>query len=316
MKSLYRQLGYALLILPATIMTVACDDSVDYELGPPAAADCMKVYFNSENSAEYVLEAADIEAAPYIDVIVSRANTASAADVPVQVEYADECFVVPESVHFDAGEAQATLKVGLADMPVRQEKKFFIRVADEYVDPYAMDTDGIGRYNCSVIVSEWLKIVKDAEIYGYYGTYDYLGDIYWLAGANRFRFTNFLESGVDMTFSLGGGVFDPDNKSTWSGYLVPLDNYEENTSKTNSYGYFCWYLYDDANAKRLTWKTSTGYTVKNVFLGADFYDQEFNIYDGNIDGIPSCHGWLWVDANYYDYVYVYYSDVNIDGYTD
>ena len=304
------------MIIALTTITVSCDDDLAYETGKPTAENSMNVYFNADNESNFVLDPLSLGDDYSVSLTISREKTDDAADIPVIIELADECFEIPQTVHFNSGEADAELKIAFPSITLREAKKFFIRIPDEYVDLYSKEINGTGRFSGSVLVSEWLKIVKNAIIYSY-SSYqiDYTADIFWLAGANRFRFANFLESGIDLTFRLDGTVFDPDNTATWHGYITPLDNYEVRSYTSAAAMY--WYLYDDANGIRARWTTATGAEQKgNICFYSRSDDMDFNIYDGGIDGISSCHGWLYKRNSTSDWVYFYYDEVNLEGYSD
>ena len=317
MTTFYRQIRYLTLILSASALAVACgDDDVAYEPGEATATDCMNVYFSPDNEVNFVLDPESMTDGFSVNLALKRVNAELAADIPVIVELADACFEIPSTVHFTAGETDAEIKVSFPDIPMREAKKFFLKIPNEYVDLYSENAEGTGRYAGSVLVSEWLKIVKEAEIFSYsYYQIDYKAPIYWLAGANRFRFGNFLDSGINLTFKLDGTAFDPENPSTWHGYITPLDNYEVR-SYTSS-GALYWYFYDDANGKRARWTTSVGAEQKgNICFYSRADDMDFNLVDGGIDNIPSCHGWVYKRNSSSDWVYFYYDEVNLEGYKD
>lgn len=168
----------------------------------------------------------------------------------------------------------------------------------------------------SVLVSEWRKIVKDVDAWGFSGVIGYYCDIYWLVGLNRFRFTNFMESGIDVTFRIDGTNFDASNPSTWQGYLTPLDNYEVRSTDS---GYLYWYLYDDVNDCRPVWTVASGRLQNgNICFRARLESCEVNIVDGGVDGYQECHGLIQKVNGGSDWVSFDYTDdqINLDGFTD
>ena len=79
----------------------SCSDDDDYAPGNPAPDNCMGVYFDAGNAAEFILTP-DQET---VDVKVCRKEAAEAASVPVKVEYTDTTAIqVPATVEFDQGE--------------------------------------------------------------------------------------------------------------------------------------------------------------------------------------------------------------------
>ncbi len=305
-----------ILMLSMSALVVACDDSNDYEgPGKPVSPDCMKVYFSSENATEFVFSPEELGDDYSLNLTVNRVGTEEAADVPVIVEFSDECFSVPETVHFEAGEESAPLKISFPEIPLREAQNFMIKIADKYADPYSKELDGIARYSGKVLVSVWKKIVKNVEIEAWDKSWNYMfdctSDIYWLEGQNQFRFSNFLESGVDLTFELSNPSFNPDDVSTWTGNVLPLDHYQTRVSTQPS-----WYLLNDAG-ERFSWTiSSTGYTIKtNVYFRTD--GSYFQILDMNGDPIGyDYQAYVWLANTNQTWAYMYWTELNLDGYDD
>lgn len=281
-----KNIKYLPIVLAIAAMAVACETEVPYEPGKSTAEDCMDVRFSPENDNEFLFTRQEIEDYS-IDLKLIRENAAEAVDIPVEVIVAGDCISTEPVAHFDAGATETTVKVSFDGIPLYEQQDCYIKIPDEYVDLYKADPDGTGYYRASIIVSEWRKIVKDAEVFGDKNKNNYICDIYWLVGANRFKFTDFMESGIDITFRIDGGVFDADDTKTWAGYLTPLDNYDvRDASYTNSNApepHLYWYLFDDATGKRPTYYLASGQKVNgNMCFHSHLYYNEFNLINGNV----------------------------------
>lgn len=297
-----------LMLAALSFLTVSCGEDDDYQPGAPVSPDCMKVFFYGDNEHNYILDPESLGDDYSVELRVGRKNTSQSADVPVVVELADECFSIPSTVHFDAGAEEALLKVSFPGIPMRTQKQFHIRIAEEYTDPYDATIEGIGRFNGRILVSEWVKVIKDGLFYNGNMMYAYT-DIWWLAGANRFRFSNFLDSGLELMFEIKSAAFSPSNTSTWKGTITPLNNFKRRNASS-------WYFYNDEADERARWTTSYGFEMKNIY----FYDDSNPDIDldltGNYDGSQGYGGWCYCWGSCNDYIEFYWSDLNTEGYKD
>lgn len=315
---------HMLFLAAMTAMITACDNEVPYEEGQATAADCMNVRFSPDNEMNFVFGEEDAAAADYsVELTLIREKTDADADVPVEIVSADECMKLETPVaHFNAGEETANIRISFEGIQKFVEKKCYIKIPDEYVNLYQEEPDGTGYSMVKVILSEWRKIIKDADVWGYKGYSGYYCDIYWLVGLNRFRFTNFMESGLDVTFRIDGGNFNADVPSTWNGYLTPLDNFEVRDDASTSGGtepHLYWYLYDDVKGERPVYYLASGRLVNgNLCFHATTYYCECNLIDGGVSGYDECHllmykyngGTEWVEFDYES------DQINLDGFDD
>lgn len=220
---LYSPLAALLFLAPA------CSDDDDYTPAPPVDDDCMNVYFRSSNVAEYVFEPSDEMA---ITLTVSRQRTDNAASIPIVVNSKDEVFNIPSSVEFDEGEADAQITIDFPSIEVKKLCKFDISLPDEYIDPYT-EVEGTGRFVASVSVDQWVPVdVENPFFYNSTATYFFFSDLEKLESLGRYRFTNFMGSGLSLAFTLDAGA------STFH----PVSNCYIYSDESQS----GWYLYDDA----------------------------------------------------------------------
>ena len=207
-------------------LTLASCSEDKYEPGPEPANDCMEAYFLSSNSSEYILGSESTS----VTLEVGRLKADNAASIPVIVEAKDEAFKVPSTVEFQAGEATAELTVTFEGIEIQKEKKFTIRLADEYVNPYTVH-DGSDVFSATVLVSSWKKVVSNAQFwFSSILKVSTFSDIYWLEGLNRFRIENFLGTGIDLSYTILNPDFKADDLNTWQGEFSPLDYYAEEPS--------------------------------------------------------------------------------------
>lgn len=316
-----------LLMLSISALAVACEETNDAEYegpGEPVVSDCPKVYFSPDNKAEYNLTG-DEELA--IDIIIKRRNTNDAVDVPVNFESEATCFNLAESVHFDAGSDETTLRISFPEIPSKEVRSFTLSIPEEYTDTYSMDNQ---VYNADVLVAKWLKIVPDAEFYGIcYQTDEVnvyeLSDIYWLDGQNRFRISNFLGSGIDLTFTFNTVAnyveFDAADPDTWYGYVEPLDHYKYYSATRTD----LWQLCND-EGEPIKWATPyTGYEIDCARTSRtscfQMYSEAYGWYMYFVspyEGYEDEHGWFRITNTKDTYIWIYWEPelLNINGYDD
>ena len=155
-------------------LTLASCSEDKYEPGPEPANDCMEAYFLSSNSSEYILGSESTS----VTLEVGRLKADNAASIPVIVEAKDEAFKVPSTVEFQAGEATAELTVTFEGIEIQKEKKFTIRLADEYVNPYTGGASLVVTGPGPVLLAGCEVTFKDQAGNSYTKTSDALGYIY------------------------------------------------------------------------------------------------------------------------------------------
>lgn len=268
----------------------SCSDDDDYAPGNPAPDNCMGVYFDAGNAAEFILTP-DQET---VDVKVCRKEAAEAASVPVKVEYTDTTAIqVPATVEFAQGEKEATLTISVKGLTPKKKFGFKIDVDEAYADPYTKQ-DGSTVLQSTVLVSQWKKVLENVRFY-YAGFTDLpvtYSDIYQLEGVNQFYITNMLGSGADLYFKING-TFNADNLADCSGELVPVEGkgaaiYDYQTYKQNyivagvdsSTGDYLWnWTVGDVNINSFMWYGGYDYSTYSYI---DF-TQKYIYLNGYID---------------------------------
>ena len=234
----------------AMILATACDDKndINYEPGSPTANGSMAVYFDDSNPSEFIFqpgEASDIE------IGVSRLNGIdTATEVPLVVT-ADEGLTVPATAKFEAGESNTTIKVAFANL--EESKKYNLKVAvpEEYADHYTTKP-GASTYAGYIMVAAWESISDNVTMkWDTQGVEnEFTTSLQQLGNTNRFRFPNFLNSGVDYIFTIGS------NSTEFAGYysITTYANYEPYEGTEAKAAYF----FDDATQSYPTWTVADG----------------------------------------------------------
>ena len=234
----------------AMILATACDDKndINYEPGSPTANGSMAVYFDDSNPSEFIFqpgEASDIE------IGVSRLNGIdTATEVPLVVT-ADDGLTVPATAKFEAGESNTTIKVAFANL--EESKKYNLKVAvpEEYADHYTTKP-GASTYAGYIMVAAWESISDNVKmIWDTQGVEnEFTTSLQQLGNTNRFRFPNFLNSGVDYIFTVGS------NSTAFPGYysITTYANYEPYEGTEAKAAYF----FDDATQSYPTWTVADG----------------------------------------------------------
>ena len=247
MKRTIYKIMYAMV---AMILATACDDKndINYEPGKPTANGSMAVYFDDSNPTEFIFQPGE---ATEVEIGVSRLNgTETAAEVPLVVT-ADEGLSVPATASFAAGESTATIKVTFGNLEESKKYNLKLTVPEEYADHYTTKP-GATAYSGYIMVAAWESISDNVKMkWTTKGvTSEFTTSLQQLGDTNRFRFPNFLNSGVDYIFTIGS------NSTAFSGYnsITTYANYEpyEGTEAKGAY------LFDDATQSYPTWTVADG----------------------------------------------------------
>ena len=234
----------------AMILATACDDKNDsnYEPGLPTADGSMAVYFADSNPTEFIFQPGE---ATEVEIGVSRLKgVETAAEVPLVVT-ADEGLSVPATASFAAGESSATVKVTFGNLVESRKYNLMVTVPEEYADHYTIKA-GATTYSGYIMVAAWESISDNVKMtWTTKGvTSEFTTSFQQLGNTNRFRFPNFLNSGVDYIFTIGS------NSTAYAGYncITTYANYEpyEGTEAKGAY------LFDDATQSYPTWSVADG----------------------------------------------------------
>ena len=247
MKRTIYNIMYAMV---AMILATACDDKNDsnYEPGQPTADGSMAVYFDDINPTEFIFQPGE---ASEVEISVSRLNgVQTAADVPLIVTR-DEGLTVPATAKFGAGESTTTIKVEFSGLEESKKYNLKLAVAEEYADHYTTKP-GATTYEGYIMVAAWNTISDNVKMkWTTLGVAsEFTTTLERLGETDRYRFTNFLTSGIDYIFTVGN------NSTAFTGYncITTYANYEpyEGTEAKGAY------LFDDATQSYPTWTVADG----------------------------------------------------------
>lgn len=127
---------YFLMALAGALLSfTACSDDIEREPSPVVDPNCPGAYFSADNN--YALEL-EPEAALEMTLTVGRTNTESAATVSVEVlSNTENVFEVPETVTFEAGEAEAPLTIKFPNAEIGVSYSYALKFTEGSYNPYA-----------------------------------------------------------------------------------------------------------------------------------------------------------------------------------
>ena len=145
---------YFLMALAGGLLSfTACSDDIEREPSPVVDPNCQGVYFSADNNYELELEP---EAALEMILTVERTNTESAATVKVEVlSNTENVFEVPETVSFEAGEAEAPLTIKFPNAEIGVSYSYSLKFEEGTYNPYA---DQLTYVSGSMIRIKWNPI--------------------------------------------------------------------------------------------------------------------------------------------------------------
>ena len=244
-KALYN----ILMMMAIVAFASSCDDKNDsnYEPGAPTAEGCLGVYFNSSNANERIFQPGE---ATEIELTVSRLKAESAADVPLTVS-ADEGLNVASTASFAAGQASTTIKITFSNLEPSRKYNYSISVGEEYADHYTV-VEGTTTFKGYIMEAAWKTISNNVMMkWTTLGMLNFFtGTLEQLGETNRYRFVNFLNSGVDYIFVVGSA------STAYVGYnsITTYANYEPYEGPEAKAAY----LFDDATQSYPVWQVADG----------------------------------------------------------
>lgn len=254
------------MMLAIALAFTACDDKndSDYVAGTPTPENCMQVYFDASNASDFITAPGESST---VEISVSREKADEAAEVPIVCKSAADGLTIPSTVKFDAGQKTAKLSIGLGQLEENKKYAFSLAIDEQYADHYAK-LDGATSYSGYVMEASWNTYVKDVTMTWTVGGAEqtWNQEIDRLGNTNRYRIKNFVDSGLDMIFTVGGDAVG------MTGYekIEPYTNYEDWIDGSVN----CFVLYDSANKKYPEW-TVGDKTVTSLYImrsyGSDSY---------------------------------------------
>lgn len=149
----------AILVLGLlTTMSISCSgDDDNWSPGPQPASDNPGVYFSQDIPMLIEFEVNQqlelIQDYYVLSLSRDKSKTASALQVPVKIRHADKNLSVPEFVNFEAGSANAELKIFIDQYELGTKYNLSIEIDENYANPYNASEDaGSSRIDAKVEV--------------------------------------------------------------------------------------------------------------------------------------------------------------------
>lgn len=255
----------------------SCSSNDSYSPGAAKAEGSIDAYFDADNTFAYTLSPDDEKK---LTLTLSRRDSVNEVTVPINVVNCDtSAIVIPSSVTFAAGKAQAELTITCEGLEEKKEYGFVIAVDEANADHYSIQ-NGSTRFEGSVIVSVWKKL-KDVKFYYYQteGMPTTYSELYQLEGVNKFYLSDFLGSGTDFYFTVGGSDFKlpssenvKDTLPSGGGELIP-DEGCVYTEDYTDYKLYTLYLGTNAAGEDVWGWTKDGVTYEAFYWygGSDSY---------------------------------------------
>lgn len=245
------------MLLAVALGFTACSDkaNTDYEPGPQTPANSMKVYFDSSNGNDFIFSPGE---KGRVDLLLGRADTTQAAEVPIVCKKAAKGLSIPSTVKFEAGKQYALLVISSDSLEENQKYDFELAIDEAYADHYTK-LDGSTTFSGYLMEASWSTYVPSAVVSWKAGGSDlsWTTEIERLGSTNRYRIKNFLGSGLEMVFTVGGAA------EGQTGYykIEPYTNFENWSSD----GVDCFLLYDSAKGEYPQWNVGSK-TVSELYI--------------------------------------------------
>lgn len=204
------------------LVAASCSDH-DYNPGEEAFSD-NPVYFNKSNPFSFELE--ENVTGNEIYLVVSRTKTDQAQTIPIEITYANEGLIIPESISFTAGQKDAELVIKRKETSVENtQMSFDIKIGGgmQNINPYE-ELDGTATFRGGVTYwGTWHEVADvtftvDESKYSnglqpLYPLLPFTSKLYTRANV-WYRFENFLLNNAkpvpyDFTFTLAGTNIQP-----------------------------------------------------------------------------------------------------------
>jgi len=229
-----RKINISLMAITITCLFACSDDDSNFTPGPEPSANNIGAYFASGYEEQTIYAEAPTDEEDAIHLTVVRLNTEAAAKIPIIVDKADTAIHVPEYVEFKAGEDSVNITISSPYITQSKVYDVALHLDEDYCNPYA-DVEGGSTANFAIVWGEWGKLTNPT-LYKQCvdrGLIEYSEDstmvldsievwvnskvkrytVETVAGLNRFRINNFLDSDTDLDFSLENFVAEEPGQS-------------------------------------------------------------------------------------------------------
>lgn len=212
-------------------VTASCSDSDNWTPGPPDAPEAI-AFFPEQTAYVYTITPDDEK---IVNISIARASADNEATVALHGSSDISGITIPSQVTFRSGEAVTSIPVDCSTLPLKSTANISITI-----DNPSTYGAGSAKVDLTVIATAgWVKVatVKCTfqEKYKPITT-----ELMVMDGTNNFKLVNYLNSGIDLPFTL---------TSTKEQSLIPTANADFIVG--DDYG--SWYLYDEANETYPVW---------------------------------------------------------------
>lgn len=241
---------YAIAMI-GMVMIAACSDDDNWQAGPQVKEGCQQVHFTAGNEEMTILNSEDPNDR-MVRVTVARNTDQGELTVPLTALDVSDGLEIPSEVKFEDGMSETEISVTVAGEIVKGTNyTYSLQLTGDDVDPYA-ELDGGSRFEGTISFPN----TRDVRMWL---ASDYLGTViegagYWTEtlldlGGGRYRFSNLMESGMMLDFTL-----DANNRMALSSPL--WSEYEGNMYPGYYYTGDCYYWcnsWDYDNSEYVYW---------------------------------------------------------------
>lgn len=191
----------------------ACSEDIEREPSPIVDPNCPGAYFLTDNNYAIELEP---EAPLEMTLTIGRTNTESAENVKIEVlSNSENVFEVPETVTFEAGQAEAPLNIKFPNAEIGISYSYELKFAEGSYNPYANQQTYVSG---SMIRIKWnpieTSIYTDGIVSAIYGV-DY--PLTWYITSEYAEFPD-GSMRIRMLNPYQGATANPDANGIWNGY--------------------------------------------------------------------------------------------------
>lgn len=266
---------YSVLAIAMLSMLVmgACSDDDDFAPGEDLPAGSTGAFFSKSNETDINID----EDPSTITLQVGRTDSTSDATVPIIVQHSDtSAIIVPQSVHFNAGEGTANLVISTNGLTIDRTYNLTLAIDSTQTNVYARG--GAPTISLKVMRgTPWKLFISGVTFYMNSNTSTYpqfTSDVYQYKKENRFYIENFMGSGRNLEFSFDSNGYNASDPMSSKGYISWTDPGYSDTE--NSWDYIT-----DANGN-YNWsveRSNVGINTLGFYMGYNYADFTQNYFE-------------------------------------
>lgn len=269
------KLIHKLSILLLAVTLWSCAEDVPERAASPVASDAsIKAYFPNTNKSTYEVGPLENE----ITIKLFRVKSDAKATVALNFVDKNKLFTAPQTVTFEAGDAEALVTIGFAKLELFKSYNIELSVGMEFTNPYVVNNEGTTNFVINLQQSDWSDYSTGVYASEFFETeWDQI--MQYSKILEMYRFRNLWVEGVDYTFKWDGSdKIIPGGKENSGGAYVFGTGYEEgdyglvttNTSADSKKTYYdaedkTFYFYREFVVKAGSFKEFTeSYTIESL----------------------------------------------------